>query len=86
VAFILVEFMTLTYRKQRSFDLFSRQVNLYLCKFRAVTMNNSIFLDVTLCGFLRTDVSGEYIASFIRMARIGELGTRLSVTSNKSTS
>jgi hypothetical protein len=32
-----------------------------------------------------TDVSEERIASFIRVTRIGELGTTLSVTSNRST-
>jgi hypothetical protein len=35
-----------------------------------------------LCGSLRTDVSEELSASFIRVKRIGELGTRLAVTSN----
>jgi hypothetical protein len=32
-----------------------------------------------------TDVSKEPISSFIRMARIGELGTTLAVTSNRRT-
>jgi hypothetical protein len=31
----------------------------------------------------RTDVSEEYSASFIRVTRIGELGTTLAVTSNR---
>jgi hypothetical protein len=31
------------------------------------------------------DVSEELIASFIRVTRIGELGTRLAVTSNRIT-
>jgi hypothetical protein len=32
--------------------------------------------------FVRTDVSEELSASFMRVARIGELGTTLAVTSN----
>jgi hypothetical protein len=34
---------------------------------------------------VRTDVSEELSASFIRVAKIGELGTILAVTSNRST-
>jgi hypothetical protein len=34
---------------------------------------------------VRTDVSEESSVSFIRVTRIGELGTKLSVTSNRST-
>jgi hypothetical protein len=34
---------------------------------------------------LRTDVSEELSASFIRVTRIGELGTTLAVTSNRRT-
>jgi hypothetical protein len=33
----------------------------------------------------RTDVSEELSASFIRMTRIGELGTTLAVTNNRRT-
>jgi hypothetical protein len=33
----------------------------------------------------RTKVSEEYVASIIRVAKIGELGTALTVTSNRST-
>jgi hypothetical protein len=36
-------------------------------------------------ALVRTDVSEELSASFIRMTRIGELGTTLSVTSNRRT-
>jgi demethoxyubiquinone hydroxylase (CLK1/Coq7/Cat5 family) len=32
-----------------------------------------------------TEVSEEHIASIIRVTRIGELGTKLAVTSNQST-
>jgi hypothetical protein len=34
---------------------------------------------------VRTDVSEELSASFIRVTRIGELGTTLAVTSNRPT-
>jgi hypothetical protein len=34
---------------------------------------------------LRTEVSGELIASLIRVTRIGEQGTKLAVTSNRRT-
>jgi hypothetical protein len=34
---------------------------------------------------VRTDVSEEFIASFIRVTGIGELGTTLAVTSNRCT-
>jgi hypothetical protein len=34
-------------------------------------------------ALLRTDVSEELSASFIRVVRIGELGTTLVVTSNR---
>jgi hypothetical protein len=36
-------------------------------------------------ALVRTDVSKERITSTIRMTRIGELGTSLAVTSNRST-
>jgi hypothetical protein len=36
-------------------------------------------------GLVRTDVSEERNASMIRVARIGELGTTLAVTSNRCT-
>jgi hypothetical protein len=36
-------------------------------------------------ALVRTDVSEELSASFIRVTRIGELGTALAVTSNRST-
>jgi hypothetical protein len=34
-------------------------------------------------AFVRTDVSEESSASFIRMTRVGELGTTLAATSNR---
>jgi hypothetical protein len=34
-------------------------------------------------ALVRTDVSEELIASFIRVTRLGELGTTLAVTSNR---
>jgi hypothetical protein len=36
-------------------------------------------------ALVRTDVSEEFSASFIRVTRIGELGTTLAVTSNLRT-
>jgi hypothetical protein len=36
-------------------------------------------------AFVRTDLSEELSASFIRVTRIGELGTTLAVTSNRRT-
>jgi hypothetical protein len=36
-------------------------------------------------ALIRTDVSEELSASFIRVTRIGELGTTLAVTSNRRT-
>jgi hypothetical protein len=36
-------------------------------------------------ALVRTDVSQELSASFIRVTRIGELGTTLAVTSNRRT-
>jgi hypothetical protein len=36
-------------------------------------------------ALVRTDVSEELTASFIRVTRIGELGTTLAVTSNRRT-
>jgi hypothetical protein len=38
-----------------------------------------------LVALVRTDVSEELIASFIRVTRIGELGTTLALTSNRRT-
>jgi hypothetical protein len=36
-------------------------------------------------ALVKTDVSEELSASFIKMTRIGELGTTLAVTSNRRT-
>jgi hypothetical protein len=36
-------------------------------------------------ALMRTDVSEELIAFFIRVTRVGELGTTLAVTSNRRT-
>jgi hypothetical protein len=46
-----------------------------------VTIKSGVFWDVTPCDLVRTDVSEELSASFIRVKRIGELGTTLAVTS-----
>jgi hypothetical protein len=44
-----------------------------------IFMTNAVFWDVTSCGFVIIDVSEEPGASFIRVTRIGELGTTLAV-------
>jgi hypothetical protein len=36
-------------------------------------------------AFVRTNVSGEHIASFIRLTKIGELGTTLAPASTRHT-
>jgi hypothetical protein len=36
-------------------------------------------------ALIKTDVSEEHSASFIRLTRFGELGTTLAVTSNRGT-
>jgi hypothetical protein len=46
-------------------------------------MKNGVFWDVTLVALVRKDDSEEPSASFIRVTRIGELGTTLAVTSNR---
>jgi hypothetical protein len=51
----------------------------------AVTMKKDAFWDVTPCGSCKNRVSEEFSASFIRVTRIGELGTTLAVTSNRNT-
>jgi hypothetical protein len=49
-------------------------------------MKNGVFWDVLRrVTLVRTDVSEERSASFIRVIRIGELGTMLAVTSNRLT-
>jgi hypothetical protein len=48
-------------------------------------MKNAVFWDVTSCDSCKTEVSEESIASIIRVIRIGELGTTLAATSNRST-
>jgi hypothetical protein len=48
-------------------------------------MNNGVLWDVARVALVRTDVSEELSATFIRVTRIGELGTTLAVTSNRRT-
>jgi hypothetical protein len=45
----------------------------------AVTMKNGVFWDVSRVALVKTDVSEEISASFIRLTRIGELGPTLAV-------
>jgi hypothetical protein len=47
-------------------------------------MNNGVFSMLRRVALIRTDVSEELSASFIRVTRVGELGT-VAVTSNRST-
>jgi hypothetical protein len=51
--------------------------------FTAVTMKNVVFWDVTACGSCKNNVSEEFSASFIRVTRIGELGTTLALICNR---
>jgi hypothetical protein len=44
-------------------------------------MENAVFWDVTPCGPCKNRRSEELSASFIRVTRIGELGTTLAATS-----
>jgi hypothetical protein len=48
-------------------------------------MKNGVFCDVTRRDSLRNNVSEELSASFMKMTRIGKLGTTLAVTSNRRT-
>jgi hypothetical protein len=49
-------------------------------------VKNGVFWDISRVALVRTDVSKELSASFIRVTRIGELGTTLTVTSNRRAS
>jgi hypothetical protein len=49
-----------------------------------LSLKNAVFWDVRLRALARIDISGEYIASIIRVERISEIGTILAVTSNSS--
>jgi hypothetical protein len=50
--------------------------------FKAVTMKNGVFWDVSRVALVRSDVSEELSASFIRVTRIGEQGTTLTVSNS----
>jgi hypothetical protein len=49
-----------------------------------VTMKNTVFWNVTLCGYCKNRCFGGTIPSIIRLTRIGELETMSAVTSNRS--
>jgi hypothetical protein len=44
-------------------------------------MKNAVFWELLCVALVRTDVSEERIVSIIRVTRIGEIGTMLTVTS-----
>jgi hypothetical protein len=48
-------------------------------------LKNDVFWKLLRVALVRTDVSEELSASFIRVTRIDELGTTLAVTSNRRT-
>jgi hypothetical protein len=48
--------------------------------FTAVTMRFAAFCDVTLCGFVRKEISAEHIATIIRVKIISEMGTMLAIS------
>jgi hypothetical protein len=48
-------------------------------------MQKAVFWRLSLVTLVRTDVSEERIASIIRLTIIGELGTTVAVSSNRST-
>jgi hypothetical protein len=48
-------------------------------------MKNAVFWDVVPCGSCRNDVSGEIIASIMRVKRISELGKTLAVSELRTT-
>jgi hypothetical protein len=48
-------------------------------------MKNGVFWVLCRVALVRTEISEELSASFIRVIRIGELGTTLAVTSNRRT-
>jgi hypothetical protein len=52
------------------------------CRYRKYFHENAIFWDMP-CGCCKNRCFGEYIASVIRVTRIGEVGT-IAVTSNRS--
>jgi hypothetical protein len=58
-------------------------ITLYILITRTNSWGNVVFRDVTPCGSCKNRVSEELSASFIRVTRIGELGTTLAVTSNR---
>jgi hypothetical protein len=49
------------------------------------TMKNGVFWDFTPCGSCKSGRFGEPGASFIRVTRIGELGTTQAANSNRRT-
>jgi hypothetical protein len=52
---------------------------------KVANIKNVVFWDVTSCGSCKNRSFVGTCTSFIRVTRIGELGTALAVTSNRST-
>jgi hypothetical protein len=51
---------------------------------RRLPIKNCVFWDVMPMALVRTDVSEELSASFIRVTRIGELGTALDISTQRA--
>jgi hypothetical protein len=69
----------LSHKKQMS--IWKDTYNVRFEVFTAVTMKNGVFWDVTPCGSCGSE---EPSASFIRVTRIGELGTALGISSQRA--
>jgi hypothetical protein len=64
----------------------SRQLHVHvrIDVFAAVTMKNAVFWKLNVfVALVRNDISEEFSTSFIRVTRIGELGTTPAVTGNR---
>jgi hypothetical protein len=71
-----------------SLEFYTTKIDIYVRfeVFTEVTMKNGVYWDITPCGSSKNRRFEEPSASFIRVTRIGELGTTLAATSNRRTS
>jgi hypothetical protein len=77
-------FLSIIQRIFTCWKLRKNEVNVSnICKIQF--LKNYVIWDVTTCDLLRTDVLEERVASMVRVKRIGEVETKLAVTSNWST-